>query len=147
MNQIKIKETYSEEETLLWAKQLGKDSKPGDVYVLDGDLGCGKTVISKGFGLGLGILEPIVSPTFTILQEYRSGRLPFYHMDVYRIVDIDEMEEIGYDDIFYGEGVSLIEWGKLIKEILPSHYYQIRIEKDLTKGTEYRKITLESRGK
>lgn len=138
-------ETFSPEETLAFAKRLGKEAKAKEVYILSGDLGCGKTIISQGFGRGLEINEPIVSPTFTILQNYNSGRIPLYHMDVYRIVDIDEMEEIGYDDVFYGDGVCLIEWGELIEEILPKDSIWIKIEKDLSKGENYRLITVEGR--
>ena len=110
-----------------------------------GDLGVGKTVFTQGLAAGLGIEEPISSPTFTIVQEYDEGRLPFYHFDVYRIGDISEMDEIGFEDYIYGEGVSLIEWANLIEEILPEHRIDIAIEKDLTQGFDYRKITIEGR--
>ena len=86
------------------------------------------------------------SPTFTIIQEYEDGRLPFYHFDVYRIGDLEEMEEIGYDDYFFGQGICLIEWAELIEEILPEKRIEVTIEKDLEKGFEYRKITIEERG-
>lgn len=119
---------------------LGKQAKKGEVYCLLGDLGVGKTVFTQGFASGLGIEEPISSPTFTILQEYYEGRMPFYHFDVYRIGDIEEMDEIGYEDYFYGEGVCLIEWANLIEEILPQNVTIIKIEKDLTKGFDYRNI-------
>jgi tRNA threonylcarbamoyladenosine biosynthesis protein TsaE len=108
-------------------------------------LGVGKTVFTQGVAAGLGIEEPVNSPTFTILQIYEEGRLPFYHFDVYRIGDVEEMDEIGYEDCFYGDGVCLIEWANLIEEILPEHYTQITIEKDLSKGFDYRRITLEDR--
>ena len=108
-----------------------------------GDLGVGKTVFTQGVAEGLGITEPISSPTFTILQVYEEGRLPFYHFDVYRIGDVEEMEEIGYEDCFYGEGICFIEWANLIEEILPENYTEITIEKDLEKGFDYRKITIE----
>ena len=113
------------------------------MYTLIGDLGVGKTVFTQGLAAGLGITEPVNSPTFTILQSYEEGRLPFYHFDVYRIGDISEMDEIGYEDCFYGDGVSLIEWADLIREILPDHYTQITILKDLEKGFDYRKILIE----
>ena len=119
-------------------------AKPGEVYCLSGDLGVGKTVFTKGFAAGLGITEPVSSPTFTIVQIYEEGRLPLYHFDVYRIEDIEEMEEIGYEDCFYGEGVCLIEWAELIKEILPENCKKIRIEKALEKGYDYRKIVVEA---
>ena len=108
-----------------------------------GDLGVGKTVFTKGMALGLGITEPVNSPTFTIVQVYDGGRIPFYHFDVYRIGDIEEMDEIGYEDYFYGDGITMIEWANLIKEILPAKRKEITIEKDLEKGFDYRKITVE----
>ncbi len=136
-------ETYSAEETALLGEKLGREAQPGEVYTLIGDLGVGKTVFTQGIAKGLGILEPISSPTFTIVQVYEEGRLPFYHFDVYRIGDIEEMDEIGYEDYFYGDGVTMIEWANLIEEILPKSYRQITIEKDLEKGFDYRKISIE----
>ena len=137
-----IIETNSAEETFALGKALGEKASPGQIYTLDGDLGTGKTVFTQGVAAGLGITEAISSPTFTILQEYDTGRLPLYHFDVYRIGDIEEMEEIGYDDYFFGEGICLIEWADLIREILPEHVIRITIEKDLEKGFDYRKITI-----
>lgn len=137
-----IIETNTPKETFAFGEQLGKNAKPGTVYTLIGDLGVGKTVLTQGLAKGLEIQEPISSPTFTIVQVYEEGRLPLYHFDVYRIGDVEEMEEIGYEDYFYGEGVSLIEWANLIEEILPEHYTEIKIEKDLEKGFDYRKITV-----
>ena len=119
---------------------MGKNARAGDVYCLDGELGVGKTVFTQGFAKGLGINEPINSPTFTIVQEYHDGRLPLYHFDVYRIGDITEMDEIGYEEYFYSEGVCLIEWGNLISEIMPENATYIKISKDLSKGFDYRKI-------
>lgn len=136
-------ETFSAEETYALARRLGAEAKPGDVYTLIGDLGVGKTVFAQGMADGLQIEEPISSPTFTIVQVYEEGRLPFYHFDVYRIGDIEEMDEIGYEDYFYGEGVTLIEWANLIEEILPQHYRRILIEKAPEKGFDYRVITIE----
>ena len=136
-------ESFSAEETYELGKKLGNEANPGDVLTLIGDLGVGKTVFTQGFADGLGITEPISSPTFTIVQVYEEGRLPFYHFDVYRIGDIEEMDEIGYEDYFYGEGVCLIEWADLIRELLPEHTGRIVIEKDLEKGFDYRRITLE----
>ena len=135
-------ETNSAEETFALGKALGEKASPGQIYTLDGDLGTGKTVFTQGVAAGLGITEAISSPTFTIIQEYDTGRLPLYHFDVYRIGDIEEMEEIGYDDYFFGEGICLIEWADLIREILPEHVIRITIEKDLEKGFDYRKITI-----
>ncbi len=137
-----IKETFSPEDTFSFGKWIGENALAGQVYTLVGDLGVGKTVFTQGVAAGLEITEPVNSPTFTIIQEYESGRMPFYHFDVYRIGDIEEMEEIGYDDYFYGNGICLIEWANLIEEILPEDRIQITIEKDLEKGFDYRKITV-----
>ena len=137
-----IRETNSERETYELGFAMGREARPGEVYTLIGDLGVGKTVFTKGLAAGLGIQESVSSPTFTILQEYEEGRLPFYHFDVYRIGDVEEMDEIGYEDYFYGDGVCLIEWADLIREILPEHYKEIRIEKDLDKGFDYRRISI-----
>lgn len=136
-------ETYNAEETFEFGKKVGQICKPGTVISLVGDLGVGKTVFTQGVAQGLEITEPVNSPTFTILQEYEEGRLPFYHFDVYRIGDIEEMEEIGYEDCFYGEGVCLVEWANLIEELMPDHYYRITISKDLEKGFDYRRIEVE----
>lgn len=141
----KIMETFSAEETYTLGKKLGEQAKPGQVYTLIGDLGVGKTVFTQGVAAGLGITEPINSPTFTIVQIYEAGRMPFYHFDVYRIGDVEEMDEIGYEDYFYGEGICLIEWANLIEEILPESYMQITIEKDLAKGFDYRRIIIEEK--
>lgn len=138
-----IIESFKAEDTYAAGFQLGEQAKAGEIFCLLGDLGVGKTVFTQGFAKGLGIEEPICSPTFTIVQEYEEGRIPFYHFDVYRICDIDEMEEIGYEDYFYGEGVCFIEWANLIEEILPKDRKIITIEKDLEKGFDYRKITIE----
>lgn len=139
-----IIETTSPEETFEAGKQLGLLAKPGDVYTLNGDLGVGKTVFTKGMAKGLGITEHVNSPTFTIVQVYESGRLPFYHFDVYRIGDIEEMDEIGYEDYFYGDGVCIVEWAELVEELLPSTAKMITIEKNLEKGFDYRKIVFDS---
>ena len=141
-----VVETFSPEETLELGRRLGQQAKPGEVYTLIGDLGVGKTVLTQGIAEGLEIEEPICSPTFTIVQVYEEGRMPFYHFDVYRIGDVEEMEEIGYEDYFYGDGLCMIEWANLIPEILPSYYREITIEKDLEKGFDYRRITITERG-
>ena len=138
-----IKESFGPEDTYAFGKSLGETAKAGEVYCLNGDLGVGKTVFTQGFASGLGIREPVNSPTFTIVQQYDDGRLPLYHYDVYRIGDVEEMEEVGYEDCFYGEGVCLIEWSELIREILPAHVISVTIEKDLEQGFDYRKITVE----
>ena len=138
-----IIESLETKDTYELGKKMGEQAVKGDVYLLLGDLGVGKTVFTQGFADGLAITEPISSPTFTIVQEYEDGRMPFYHFDVYRIGDVEEMEEIGYEDYFYGEGVCLIEWANLIEEILPKTAKTITIEKDLEKGFDYRRITVE----
>ena len=138
-----IIETKNAKETFQLGKKIGEKALPGQIYTLNGDLGVGKTVFTQGVASGLGIREPVNSPTFTILQEYDEGRLPFYHFDVYRIGDIEEMEEIGYDDSFFGEGICLIEWARLIEEILPENVISVTIEKDLDKDFDYRKFTIE----
>ena len=138
-----IIETENPEETFALGQKIGRAATPGQVYTLTGDLGVGKTVFTQGVASGLGITEPVNSPTFTIVQVYEEGRLPFYHCGVYRIGDIEEMEEIGYDDYFFGEGICLIEWAELIEEILPENRISITIEKDLSRGFDYRRITIE----
>ena len=135
-------ETRSPEETFALGEKIGKAAVPGQIYTLTGDLGVGKTVFTQGVAAGLGITGAVSSPTFTIVQVYEEGRLPFYHFDVYRIGDIEEMEEIGYDDYFFGEGVCLIEWAELIEEILPEKRISVVIEKDLTQGVDYRRISV-----
>ena len=146
-NRTVIYETEKPEETFELGRRMGLKAVPGAVYCLEGDLGVGKTVFTQGFAQGLGVGGPVNSPTFTILQQYEDGRMPLYHFDVYRIGDVEEMEEIGYEDCFYGEGVCLIEWPSLIGEILPEDAVWIRIEKDLDRGFDYRKITVEERRK
>ena len=141
-----IYETFSPGETKELGRKIGSEAMPGSVYTLVGDLGVGKTVFTQGIAEGLEIDEPICSPTFTIVQVYEEGRMPFYHFDVYRIGDIEEMDEIGYEDYFYGQGLCMIEWANLIEEILPPSYKEITIEKDLEKGFDYRKITIKEVG-
>ena len=141
-----IIETNSAEETFAFGEKVGREAFPGQIYTLIGDLGVGKTVFTQGMAAGLGIDEVISSPTFTIVQIYESGRLPFYHFDVYRIGDPSEMDEIGYEDYFYGDGVCMIEWADLIRDLLPPSYTEIRIEKNLEKGLDYRRITMTEMG-
>lgn len=143
MTETTVIETNSAQETFALGERIGREARPGQVYTLIGDLGVGKTVFTQGVAAGLGITGPVNSPTFTIVQIYEEGRMPFYHFDVYRIADVEEMEEIGCEDCFYGQGLCLIEWANLIREVLPEHYTEITIEKDLHKGFDYRKITLE----
>ena len=141
-----VLETRSPEETFRVGMRLGQEAKAGQVVTLTGDLGVGKTVFTQGLAKGLGIEEAVNSPTFTIVQIYEGGRLPFYHFDVYRIGDIEEMDEVGFEDYVMGEGVSLIEWANLIEEILPEKRTEILIEKDLEKGFDYRRITIHEVG-
>lgn len=138
-----VYETWKLEDTYELGRKMGQEAVPGQIVCLNGDLGVGKTVFTQGFAQGLGIDEPVNSPTFTIVQQYDEGRLPLYHFDVYRIGDISEMDEIGYEDCFFGEGVCLIEWSGLIRDILPDHVTQVTIEKDLEKGFDYRRILVE----
>ncbi len=138
----KIIETQDAEETFQLGKDLGQQAKAGQIFCLDGELGVGKTVFTKGFAQGLGISEPVTSPTFTIIQEYQEGRLPLYHFDVYRLSDASELEALGYEEYFFGSGVTLVEWGGLVRELLPPETVFVTIEKNLEKGTGYRKITV-----
>lgn len=135
-------ETNSPGETFAAGRRLGLAAQPGEIYTLNGELGVGKTVFTQGVAAGLDITETVNSPTFTIVQIYEKGRLPFYHFDVYRIGDIEEMDEIGYEDYFYGEGICIIEWADRIRELIPADAKNITIEKDLEKGFDYRKITI-----
>lgn len=136
-------ETHGPEETFALGVKIGENARPGQVYTLNGDLGVGKTVFTQGVAKGLGIDEHVNSPTFTIVQIYEEGRMPFYHFDVYRIGDVSEMDEIGYEDCFYGDGICLIEWAELIEEIIPEDAIAVTIEKNLEMGMDYRKITIE----
>ena len=138
-------ESNSEKETWEIGNRIAQLCEAGTIVLLHGDLGVGKTVFTKGFAAGLGVEEPVNSPTFTIVQVYEEGRLPLYHFDVYRIEEPEEMEEIGYEEYFYGQGVCLVEWASLVEEIIPPEAVWITIEKDLDKGFDYRKITV--RGK
>jgi tRNA threonylcarbamoyladenosine biosynthesis protein TsaE len=135
-----IKEVFSSEETEKFAFEIAQKIKKGDIICLDGDLGTGKTVFTKGFARGLGITEYITSPTFTTINEYYSGRMPFYHFDVYRLESSDELYDIGYEQYFYGEGVCVVEWAEIIEDALPENAVRINIAKNLEKGEDYRRI-------
>ena len=139
---MRVIESYSPKETYELGRRIGLEAKPGQIFCLNGDLGTGKTVFTQGFAAGLGISEAVNSPTFTIVQVYEAGRLPLYHFDVYRIDDIDEMDEIGYEDYFFGQGVCLVEWSSQIEELIPADAVQIVLEKDLEKGFDFRRITV-----
>lgn len=136
----------SVQQTMHIGYSLGKLAKPGDIFCLTGDLGTGKTHISKGFAKGIGIDEHITSPTFTIVNEYLSGRLPLYHFDVYRVNDPDEIMAIGFDEYIFGTGVSLIEWANYIEDILPEEFIHINIKKLPELGEGYREINVKPYG-
>lgn len=140
---MKIIETHSPEETYKVGYDLGNSAEKGQIFCMSGDLGVGKTVFTQGFAAGLGVEDNVNSPTFTIVQEYEDGRIPLYHFDVYRISDVGEMDEIGYEEYFYGEGVCLIEWAEIIEDILPEDVTWITIEKSMDEDFDYRKITIE----
>lgn len=140
---MKIIETHSPEETYKIGYDLGNSAEKGQIFCMSGDLGVGKTVFTQGFAAGLGVEDNVNSPTFTIVQEYEDGRIPLYHFDVYRISDVSEMDEIGYEEYFYGEGVCLIEWAEIIEDILPEDVTWITIEKSMDEDFDYRKITIE----
>lgn len=137
-----IYDSFKPEDTYEIGRKMGEQAGAGEVYCLIGDLGAGKTLFTQGFAKGIGIDESVNSPTFTIVQEYEQGRLPFYHFDVYRISDPDEMYEIGYEEYFYGQGVCLVEWANLIEELIPEGAIVIQIDRELEKGFDYRKITV-----
>lgn len=142
MEDSKILETFSDEGTFEIGRKMAEAAAPGAIICLDGDLGTGKTIFAKGFAAGLGVKEPVSSPTFTIVQEYDEGRIPFYHFDVYRITDPEEMEEIGIDDYLFGEGACLIEWAGQIEELIPEGSVHVLIEKDPERGFDYRRVTI-----
>lgn len=140
---MNIFESFSEEKTYEIARKISSQAKRGAIFALSGDLGVGKTVFAKGFAKGLGIEEHIASPTFTFVLVYENFDIPLYHFDMYRIADYEELEEIGYEDYFYGDGVCLVEWPERVEELLPEHTIRVCIEKDLSKGFSYRKIIVE----
>lgn len=141
-NNAKTIETFSCEDTYRLGWELAQSAVPGQVICLTGDLGTGKTVFTQGFAKGLGVQDYVDSPTFTIVKEYHDGRLPFYHFDVYRIGDVSEMDEIGYEEYFYGDGVCMVEWGLMIEELLPEDCVFIEIKKDADKGFDYRIVSI-----
>lgn len=140
---LKVIESFSPEDTAAVGRALAEKASPGDIITLTGDLGVGKTVFVKGFADGLGIREPITSPTFTIMCVYTGGRIPLYHFDVYRIEEADEMYAVGLDEYVNGDGVCLIEWAERIDDMLPKPLTRVTIEKNLSKDLDYRKITIE----
>ena len=142
----KVIECKDERETAEFGRLLAGELAPGAVIALDGALGCGKTALTRAIARGLGIKEPVVSPTFTIMREYTDGRLPLYHFDVYRISEPDEMYELGYEEYFYGEGITVVEWAERVSDLIPDDAVHIRIEKDAGQGFDYRRITVMSEG-
>jgi len=138
-----IIETFSSDNTKQVGFNLGKKAKKNDVFCLTGNLGVGKTVFSKGFAQGLLLEEDITSPTFTIVNEYKNGRLPFYHFDVYRLESSDDIFDLGFDEYIFGDGVCLVEWAEIIKEAIPQNAVWVTIEKNLSKGENYRLIKID----
>lgn len=138
---MEIWESRSETESFQLARRLGEKAEKGEIYCLEGELGTGKTVFAKGFAKGLEIEEIVDSPTFTIVKEYR-GREKLYHFDVYRIEDIEELQEIGFSEMISGDAICLIEWASQIEEEIPENAKWITIEKDLEKGFDYRRIRM-----
>lgn len=139
---VRTLESYSEEETFAIGKKIGEEALPGSVYCLIGDLGTGKTVMARGMARGLGIEGDIVSPTFTIVKEYEEGRIPFYHFDIYRLEDEEELQMIGWEEYIGRDGTCLVEWADLIPEAMPEDAIWLLVEKDLSKGVDFRKITI-----
>lgn len=138
--------THNIEETINIGKQIGELCNPGDIICLVGDLGTGKTHLTKGIALGLGIEEPITSPTFTIVNEYDSGRIKLYHFDVYRVNDPDEIYAIGFDEYIFSNGVSIIEWANYIESLIPEEYMSINISKLPSESENFRKIKIYTKG-
>lgn len=124
----------SEEDSAKLGRKIGEKAEPGSVLALIGDLGTGKTTLTKYIAAGMGVSEVITSPTFNIVKEYRSGRIPLYHFDVYRIEDPEEMYEIGYEEYFYGDGLCVVEWADMIEELLPGDSAVIKMEYSDTEG-------------
>lgn len=137
----KILHIASEKETEKLGEAMGRAAVPGMVIALIGDLGTGKTTLTKSIARGLGVTETVTSPTFNIIREYRSGRIPLFHFDVYRIADPDEMYELGYEEYFYGDGVCVVEWADMIEELLPEDAVIIRIDRGA--GEEEREYRIE----
>lgn len=137
-----ILESYSEEETYNIGMMIGAEARIGDVFCLDGDLGVGKTAFTKGFAKALMIEENITSPTFNIVNTYEGFR-KLFHFDVYRIKYEDELDDIGFDEYLFGDGLCLIEWAKNIKNSIPKDAIWIEIEKDFEKGENFRRIKID----
>jgi len=124
---------------------IGEVLEPGDIICLYGDLGTGKTVLTQGIGRGLGVKELIDSPTFTLINQY-SGRINLYHLDLYRLEDSRELEQLGWEEFLYGDGASVVEWAEKLENQLPANYLKISLEKVLPETQETRRIRLEGIG-
>lgn len=145
-------ELNSLDDTKEFGESLGRALKKGDILCLNGDLGAGKTTLTKSIGIGLGVEEYITSPTFSLINEYR-GNLPVYHFDVYRLENVDELDDLGFDEYFFGEGVCIIEWADKIEKMLPKEIIVVDIEKGETgdkrivsisgKGNRYKEVLKE----
>ena len=138
-------ESRGPEDTVRAGMELGENAAPGEIYLLSGDLGAGKTVFAKGFAKGLGIEDDITSPTFTIIHQYEGGRLPLAHFDVYRIADPDEMYAIGYEEYFFGDWVCLVDWPEMIEELIPEGAVHIHILRDDESDMDHRRLVVERR--
>ena len=139
-------DSYSQVDTERVGYLHGLKAKAGDVFCLIGDLGTGKTAFARGFARGVDITDDITSPTFAIVNQYTSGRLVMHHFDVYRIRDISEMEDTGYEDCFFGAGVCLVEWADIIRPVWPQNRIIVRLERLVANGEDYRRITVERGG-
>ena len=137
-----IHRSFTAEQTYNFGYEMAKDARQGDVVALIGDLGVGKTVFAKGFAEGIGVKEPVASPTFMIVCEYEQGRLALYHFDVYRIEDIEELYEIGFEEYLYGDGVCLIEWADRVISELPQETVVVEIRKVPGEDTQRREIAV-----
>ena len=134
-----------ENDTIKIAKEFAGKLKSGDVVTLDGDLGAGKTFFTSSLCKELGVKDIVQSPTFTIVNEYKSGRIPVFHFDVYRISSPDDMYDIGFDEYLYSDGISIVEWADEVREFFTMPYYEIRIYKDLNISENYRVIEINRR--
>lgn len=135
----------SAEQTMSIGQKLADFLQPRDLILLDGDLGAGKTTFTKGLAKGLGITRPIKSPTFTIIREYQDGRIPLYHMDVYRLEE-GGGDDLGLEEYFNGDGVNVVEWSKFVADELPNQYLRIIFKRDDSQGDNVRTLTFEAKG-
>jgi len=143
--------SFSADETAKIAFDFAQKAKAGDIICLSGNLGTGKTVFAKGFAKGIGFEGRVISPTFTIMNEYEGGRLPIYHFDLYRLEDGEnDLESIGYEEYFFSNGISLVEWPERVKNIFPKKYFLVKINSDnhaeRACDDDYREICIENIG-